>query len=180
MKSYVLTDEQQTFASENHDMVKTFLRVKRLSENEYYDIVVFGYLRAVHKYYARPELHQYGFKSIAWRAMESDLKNHYQKEDRARKNLPTISINSPVYRNSSLMVEETIPSTSSVSCNLDCEATWTEITSLIPEAHIGIMRMLAAGYTHREIAKKRRVSAEFVEQLVASLSPMVYDLCLAQ
>ena len=179
MKSYVLTDEQQTFASENHDMVNTFLRAKHLKANAYYDIVVFGYLRAVHKYYARPELHKYGFKSIAWRAMESDLVNHYRKEDRTRKNMPTISLSSAVFKGSNFMVEETVASTERISDKLDLEATWDIIAEHVPAPHVDILRMLSVGYTHREIAKKRRVSADFIEQLVSSLSPMVRELCLA-
>ena len=44
------TKEEQQFAEENHDLVYAFLNEKKLSEDEYYDVVVFGYLQAVQFY----------------------------------------------------------------------------------------------------------------------------------
>ena len=42
-----LTDEEREFAEINHSEIWKFLRIKRLSFDEWYDTVVFGYLRAV-------------------------------------------------------------------------------------------------------------------------------------
>lgn len=47
--------------------------------DEFYDIAIFGYLRAVRKYLARPELReQYKFSTIAYRAMSCDV--HHSRE----------------------------------------------------------------------------------------------------
>ena len=42
-----LTKEQQTFATAHHSLVYKFLNENRLPEDEFYDVVIFGYLKAV-------------------------------------------------------------------------------------------------------------------------------------
>ena len=39
--------------------------------DEYYDIVIFGYLSAVQDFDENPELSRYSFTTIAWRRMNS-------------------------------------------------------------------------------------------------------------
>lgn len=39
-----MTPAQQLFAEEHHNLVYAFLNEKKLPEDEYYDVVVFGYL----------------------------------------------------------------------------------------------------------------------------------------
>lgn len=73
-----LTKAEADFAAEHHDLIYRYLCKAGLSEEEGYDIVVFGYLRAVRKYLARPELRQYQFSTIAYRAMSCNL--HHSRE----------------------------------------------------------------------------------------------------
>lgn len=40
-----LTKEQQDFAAEHHGLVYKFLNDNHLPENEFYDVVIFGYLK---------------------------------------------------------------------------------------------------------------------------------------
>lgn len=47
-----------------------------------YDIVVFGYLRAVERYLAEPGLRRYQFSTVAWRAMRQSLVSFYRSEAR--------------------------------------------------------------------------------------------------
>lgn len=42
-----MTPAQQLFAEAHHNLVYAFLNEKKLPEDEYYDVVVFGYLQAV-------------------------------------------------------------------------------------------------------------------------------------
>lgn len=46
-----LTKEQQTFATAHHSLVYKFLNENRLPEDEFYDVVIFGYLKAVRDYF---------------------------------------------------------------------------------------------------------------------------------
>jgi len=74
---HVLTQEQQDFAAEHHDLVYDFLRDNRLHQDEFYDVIIFGYLRAVQKYLIHEkQRRQYEFSKIARQAMERDLAAH--------------------------------------------------------------------------------------------------------
>lgn len=78
-----LTEAESEFASEHYPTIHQYLHMAGLPENDFYDIAVFGYLRAVRKYLARPELRQYKFSTIAFRAMSCDV--YHSMEYRKRK-----------------------------------------------------------------------------------------------
>ena len=42
-----LTDEQRDYATEHHALVYKFLKDNHLPMDEFYDVIIFGYLRAV-------------------------------------------------------------------------------------------------------------------------------------
>jgi hypothetical protein len=71
MNEVPLTREQREFATKWHNLIYTFLNEKRLPEEDYYDIVVFGFLRAVKEYLSKPALQRYSFSTIAWNNMRS-------------------------------------------------------------------------------------------------------------
>ena len=71
-----LTEEQRRFAEQNHALVYKFLHQHGLSVDEYYDIVIFGFLLAVQRYLTDASLAPYAFSTVAWSAMESALRNH--------------------------------------------------------------------------------------------------------
>ena len=73
-----LTQAESDFAAEHHDLIYGYLNQAGLPEDDFYDIAVFGYLRAVRKYLARPELRRYSFSTIAYRAMSCDV--HHSRE----------------------------------------------------------------------------------------------------
>lgn len=54
MHDIPLNDTQRIFAEKNHNLVYKFLHEKNLPASEYYDIVIFGYLRAVQRYLTDP------------------------------------------------------------------------------------------------------------------------------
>lgn len=72
MHDIPLNDTQRIFAEKNHNLVYKFLHKKNLPASEYYDIVIFGYLRAVQRYLTDPNLAGYSFATVAWRAMEGE------------------------------------------------------------------------------------------------------------
>lgn len=75
MHDIPLNDTQRIFADKNHNLVYKFLHEKNLPASEYYDIVIFGYLRAVQRYLSEPNLAGYSFATVAWRAMEGEVVN---------------------------------------------------------------------------------------------------------
>ena len=53
MREIPLTPEQKTFAEKHHGLVYKFLNKNQLSADEFYDVVIFGYLRAVRRFLRR-------------------------------------------------------------------------------------------------------------------------------
>ena len=64
-----LTRAESEFAAEHHALIHTFLQAFNLPEEEFYDVVVFGYLDAVRAYLSRAELRLDSFRTVAYRAM---------------------------------------------------------------------------------------------------------------
>ena len=82
MHDIPLNDTQRIFAEKNHNLVYKFLHKKNLPASEYYDIVIFGYLRAVQRYLTDPNLAGYSFATVAWRAMEGEVANTRRTDKR--------------------------------------------------------------------------------------------------
>lgn len=81
-----LTPKEQVFASENYSMIEKFLSAKRLSFDEWYDVLALKYLKSVKKWFARPDLHQYTFYTI----VKTDLHYAVLSELNKQKQQPTV------------------------------------------------------------------------------------------
>lgn len=79
-----LTEEQRRFAADNHDLIYSFLQEQKLDIDCFYDIAVFGYLRAVERYLTEPKLQRYQFSTVAWRAMRQSMVSFYRSELRRK------------------------------------------------------------------------------------------------
>lgn len=77
-----LTQEEKDFAEENHGTIFWYLSVSRLDASEYYDLAALGFLQAVKKWFLRPELHRWSFRTIAFRSMQSYIKRDQEKQGR--------------------------------------------------------------------------------------------------
>lgn len=91
-RSERLTEQERTFAEQNHDLVYAFLNQNHLQESEFYDVVAWGYLRAVQRYHREPQLKKYSFSTIAWNAMRCYVGNK-RKSDKIRNAMIAFSIN---------------------------------------------------------------------------------------
>ncbi|MFR3729138.1 hypothetical protein [Lacrimispora sp.] len=76
-----LTPEEQAFAEENHSALEWCMRLQGL-DDDLYDVAVFGYLQAVKKWFARPELRKWSFKTIVRQSVRSSLSNNRRKQER--------------------------------------------------------------------------------------------------
>ena len=153
--------DENLFAEEHHCVVDRFLRQKRLPHDDYYDVVVFGFLRAVRQYCSRPELREkYDFNAIAWRKMTDDLCSHYRKQSRPSRKAVTVSFESLFYDGYSLTMAEIIPDSHQLAECVESAMLWEEISDLLTDEQIETLHLRADGYSDREIAvrRKRRVS----------------------
>ena len=73
-----LTKEQQDFAAEHHGLVYKFLNDNHLPENEFYDVVIFPYLKAVQDYCNSASAQKYSFSTIAIRQMKFRLYDYFR------------------------------------------------------------------------------------------------------
>lgn len=138
-----LTAEESAFAEENHDMIRAYLRRHRLPFDDFYDIAVFGYLRAVRKYLARPELRQYKFRTIAYRAMSCDVHHSREYWSRARRRGEVCSLNED---QDSSDLRDTAAET------LDNVVSFEELASRITPMQRRIAVLRSDGYSDKEIA----------------------------
>lgn len=79
-----LTGEQRQFAADNHGLIYSYLWEKKLEIDDYYDIAVFGYLRAVKRYLTEPKLRCYQFSTVAWRAMRQSIAAYNRAKKRRK------------------------------------------------------------------------------------------------
>lgn len=88
-----LAPMEREVATQNFWVVESFLRQERLPFDDWFDVVVFRYLRAVELWFDRPDLYKYEFSTIAWRNMRSAVWNERQKQSRR---IQTVSLDEPI------------------------------------------------------------------------------------
>jgi len=168
--------EQQDFAATNHSLVFKFLNKKHLGEDEYYDIVIFGYLRAVQKYIQRSELHRYKFSTIAWSAMETDVKNYHEYKNRHMRKAVCCSLDQVIPNTEDLLLGYVIPTPYNTAESLEDSLLWMEVTSAITKKQMDILQMKVAGMSEREIAREYQTSRDSIKNIIEVIKERIHDL----
>ncbi|WP_322170249.1 hypothetical protein [Acutalibacter caecimuris] len=91
-----LSPEEAQFAAENLNIVFWYLNQRGLSENEWFDVVIFRYLISVKRYLTFPDLQQYRFVNVACKAMKSAIGHEYEKKKRNRRPVEVLSLDDPI------------------------------------------------------------------------------------
>lgn len=121
MTDFKLTERQQNFASIHHKVLEDFLRYRGLPFDEFYDVVVFRFLRAVKQYDENAKLRQYSFKTIAKNHMRSALSNYYAQQRRRNKNIQFLSLDYPLSYDPGLTLGDTVADESVNVCEEVCD-----------------------------------------------------------
>jgi DNA-directed RNA polymerase specialized sigma24 family protein len=174
--SVPLNDEQRQFAEENHNLVYAFLHEKELPEDEFYDVVIFGYLQAVYEYTTKPLVQKYSFSTIAWRRMDSRLSNHYRYLSVPKRCAQTVSLYAPA-DNSGLTWEETIGIMDDCMAEFESELMLHDLAKKLPRPQMNILYMKANGYGVREIAKKQKITIRSVRSILDDAYDVVISVC---
>lgn len=156
-----LTEEQSAFAEKHHHVVMDFLRRKRLPESEFYDVVIFRYLRAVQLYCINPQLRRCKFEAIAFKAMDWQMKSYWRK---AYKTLDkTLSLDSQL-AGGGLTLHEVIPADGFDAGDEACDRLTAEalLAALSDEQHT-LLGLRLDGYSVKEIAGRMGISCDQVE-----------------
>jgi RNA polymerase sigma-70 factor (ECF subfamily) len=173
-----LTNEQEEFAAANHHIVEDFLKYRHLNENEYYDVIIFGYLRAVINYFNRPELQIYAFSTIANKSMKTDLFNHYRSLKCKKRKATVVSLNSQAYDGSGLTVAEVTAAPDAITDHYAAEIMWNKITADLRADYVEILRMRVDGYNDMEIAKQQNIKVKDIGVIMEQIRETVKGMQL--
>ena len=77
MKENSLTERQVRLAEEHYGELSRFLSAHNLSEDKFYDVVVFGFLDAVREYDERGDE---AFRRVAEHHMKNSLRMHFEEQ----------------------------------------------------------------------------------------------------
>ena len=181
MNDMTLTAEQQSFAEENHDVIKSFLQAKNLGYDEYYDVVIFAYLEAVRTYCENHELRgKYTFKIIAFRFMSCDLIDHYRIRNVQKRRADTVSLDSsvPYDDNAEIPMSEIIGTDYDLAADAETGFLWGEIRKRLSRNQFDMLCMRIAGYNDREIAGHYGVPVRVVKYTSSKIQDSLKGVCL--
>lgn len=168
-----LTKKQRDFAIENHNLVYDFLNKKKLPESVFYDVVIFGYLRAVQEYCDRPSLHEHHFSTIAWKRMRSSLSNYYKYLSRPKRNAPTVSLDEPIGSENGLLWADVVCGQDALMMELESELMLHMLAASLPSREMRIIRMKIRGDRMHDIAKAEHLTFQQINTLLSSIYPTV-------
>lgn len=165
-----LTDEEKAFASDmdNYNQFFRYMKVRKLNEEEWYDILIMHYLRAVRKYLTIPKLQEYEFTAVLFRTLDNGMSNHYRAMN-TQKRMPEGGFVYLDYtmENDHMFSESTIPewwidrktSVERQVINKECfEEFWKAIDGFFWNEQMKVVAsLLLNGYTKREIIRYMRI-----------------------
>lgn len=171
-----LTKAEKDFASRHHELVTEYLKRRRLSENDFYDVVVFRYLKAVQNYLSNETLRQYAFQTIAFRAMDSAVNNHFKSMRTQTRTAIVLSLDYPVNYSGTLTFQD-------ILADNDCDVFETvcakldtnDVMRTLNKLNRDILSMKTSGYSNREIAKKYEATVTDIDRCFRDLADSICD-----
>lgn len=171
-----LTQEQQRFAEKNHHLVYAFLNEKELPESVFYDVVIFGYLKAVQEYCEVLSLHRFKFSTLAWKRMRSSLTNYYKYLSRPKRNAPVVSFDELIGSEDGLRWEDVISRQDEMMLRFETELLLHTLASRLPRREMGIIRMKVRGDRMHDIAKEERMTFRQINKALENSYPTVISV----
>lgn len=161
-----LTEEQRAFAEQNHDLIYSFLHHNHLPKDEYYDVVVFGYLRALQKYFEGARLHRYSFSTIAWKTMQSELSNYWKHQNSTEKPGDTVSLQDVIGGGEYLCLGDRIAQPDDLMIRLEMDLLLHAVAKALPKRQAQAVVMKANGYNLNEIGKAMKMRNSTAKKLI--------------
>ena len=155
-----MTQEEREFAEQKHDLVVEFLRRRHLPMNDYYDIVIFGYLSAVQQYFRDPPI-GVEFRAMAFRAMKDSILRESEYHARAKRCGYTVSLDTEGYHS-------TIPDQKQdVERQTERKALLEQVAKVATPRENKIIELLVDGFALHEAARflkiPRAVAISYME-----------------
>ena len=154
-----LTEEERVFSAnlENYDWLFKYMSINKLDQEEWYDILILHYLRAVKKYLNIPHLQQYEFSTILFRTLDNARINYFRDMNR-EKRMPSVGIVSLDWEEDSMNGKRTAPMTwidlkQSVEKTVMYHEMISEILSNLNDVQAEIFKMTMEEYNREEIKR---------------------------
>ncbi|MBQ8401053.1 MAG: sigma-70 family RNA polymerase sigma factor [Clostridia bacterium] len=163
-----LTLEEQLFATENHNLVYAFLQEKDLPEDVFYDVVIFGYMRAVQEYISGTRFRVYSFSTIAWKRMENSVSNYCRYLASPIRSATIVSLFSPIAADADLTWEDVLSKQDESILAFETQMLLKDLEQKMPKKEMKIIRMKVAGCKMHEIAKQEHLTFQEINELLAN------------
>lgn len=150
-----LTTDESEFAQRHHNLVYRYLNQRHLPEDEYYDVVIFGYLLGVQKHFRYEELRKYSFTTLAWKSMDSCYINYVRQKYRPKRYASVTSLNDSKY---GICLEETIPDSTDIVEEVIGLLMCQELLQPLNTQEQSIVELLMEGYPVSYISKSLGIS----------------------
>jgi len=176
-----LTDEQRVFAEQNHNLIYAFLNKRGLRDDEYYDVAVFGYLRAVQRYLTKSELRKHCFSTIAFWEMRHEVYMAHVYNNRLMRKGILYSLDDERLKDSALLnnclADE--GSEDTVHNAVEGRLLWQDMKGLLTEEQLALVRKLTMGIPKAEIARQNKVPVKRIDVVVADIRVKVSGMIMS-
>ena len=162
-----LTKEQQEFAAEHHGLVYKFLNDNHLPEDEFYDVVIFPYLKAVRDYCDSTSAQEYSFSTIAIRQMRFRLYDYFRSQERRKRNAEILSIHIGLYPDG-VPLEELLPAQDDLMQEFEMKQLLHDLAGRVSRQQMNIVR---------EIASREKLPMKRIKELLEEVRAVFLELC---
>lgn len=148
-----LTPYEREFAEKNHNVIYAYLHDRKLNVEEYYEVVLLDYIRAVRRYNREKRLQKYSFCTMAWKCMDTACGNYWRKK-RRKHDHEIMSLDAGY--------QENVESLHDAFEDKSWDNVWDEIETLdcikgivmrLTDTQIRQLELLYVGYNCREVAE---------------------------
>lgn len=165
-----LTTEESAFAEENHNFVYHWLNRNKLGIDEWYDIVVFGYLDAVREWFHRPDLRsKWKFTTIANMCMRRSVVQEHKRRLAKKRTAVVASLQELIYAEREVTREDILPSTDNIRDQSEATFLMADLERLLTDQQLHIVRMLLSGCKKSEIARGFGISRQGACKRIAAI-----------
>lgn len=163
-----MTSQEQAFAEANLYLVSNFLSFHQLPEEEYYDVAVFGYLKAVQAYIRHPIApERQNFIALARRCMSGEVCNEWRYENQKlrKSDYPVLSLDSPVTEDTGCDFHSVIgDKKAGPAQRIENEDLIARVLAAATKREYEILRLVFSGYSQKEIAALTGYSIRIVQR----------------
>lgn len=157
-----LAYNEQEFAKENLKLVYKYLSLKKLKEEDFFDIVILGYLFAVKQYLTKEHLKKYSFSTICFKCMDRSMSLYYKRQNTANKYICNIPLHLDYEIDEKAELYDFIPTIGNFEDDVVFNLAFSQAIENLKPAEKEIVHLLKENYSFVEIARIRNVSHQAV------------------